>query len=324
MTVVPPDPKTPYLMKTEVITAEESPDGKLTWNLLLSSSHLIEEFLKDGQEELICMDHTHSLCVENCPVMFVGRVSRAGHFCPFGIVIGNKEAASNSKFVLEWIRDNCSVPPVAVIADGAAAFTAALREIFPDTLRLMCFFHVMKNVKDKLSAVDTRIASSLTRDIRDLAAFSIDEDTNNLLLRLFKEKWTKLPDDMAAETKMKIEEFINYFFATWVNDSARRKWFQGASPCHAYTNNSLEGSNSIIKRDFTIREKLSLPQLLKELGDYLLDKTNLSMKNFARKSTKEEIYNATSLLWSVRNSLPDDDVHRVMPFKNVLRNSGKR
>ena len=111
MTVVPPDPKTPYLMKTEVITAEESPDGKLTWNLLLSSSHLIEEFLKDGQEELICMDHTHSLCVENCPVMFVGRVSRAGHFCPFGIVIGNKEAASNSKFVLEWIRDNCSVPP---------------------------------------------------------------------------------------------------------------------------------------------------------------------------------------------------------------------
>ena len=287
MTVVPPDPKTPYLMKTEVITAEESPDGKLTWNLLLSSSHLIEEFLKDGQEE----------CRPLLPLRNSGR-----------------EQGSCFKLV----------PPVAVIADGAAAFTAALREIFPDTLRLMCFFHVMKNVKDKLSAVDTRIASSLTRDIRDLAAFSIDEDTNNLLLRLFKEKWTKLPDDMAAETKMKIEEFINYFFATWVNDSARRKWFQGASPCHAYTNNSLEGSNSIIKRDFTIREKLSLPQLLKELGDYLLDKTNLSMKNVARKSTKEEVYNATSLLWSVRNSLPDDDVHRVMPFKNVLRNSGKR
>ena len=73
---------------------------------------------------------------------------------------------------------------------------------------------------------------------------------------------------------------------------AERKFFGAetdlclASPCNAYTNNSLEGSNSIIKRDFTIREKLSLPQLLKELGDYLLDKTNLSMKNVARKSTK--------------------------------------
>ena len=324
MTVVPPDPKTPYLMKTEVITAEESPDGKLYWNLLLSSSHLVQEYLQDGSEELICLDHTYSLCQENCPVMFVGRVSRAGHFCPFGIVIGNKKAASNSKFVLEWIRDNCSVPPVAVIADGAAAFTAALRETFPDTLRLMCFFHVMKNVKDKLSAVDAKVASCLTRDIRDLAAFSIDEDTHNHLLRLFKEKWTNLPDDMAPQTKMKIEEFIAYFFATWVDDLARSKWFQGASPCHAYTNNSLEGSNSIIKRDFTIREKLSLPQLLKELGDYLLDKTNLSMKNVARTNTKEEVYNATSLLWSVRNCLPDDDVNRVMPFKSVLRITGQR
>ena len=37
--IVPEDDKTPYLMKSEVLMPEESPDGKLAYNLLLSSCH---------------------------------------------------------------------------------------------------------------------------------------------------------------------------------------------------------------------------------------------------------------------------------------------
>ena len=61
---------------------EESPDGKLAYNLLLSSPALVKEYFEDSVNQLLGVDHTYGLCVEDCPVLILGRLTGAGHYCP--------------------------------------------------------------------------------------------------------------------------------------------------------------------------------------------------------------------------------------------------
>ena len=118
--IVPEDDKTPYLMKSEVLLPEESPDGKLAYNLLLSSPALVTEYFEDG--------------------VILGRLTGAGHYCPICFVFGNRETTSNAAFLFSWIKEVAAVLPTHIVADGAKAYSAGLREVFEEgeITRLMC------------------------------------------------------------------------------------------------------------------------------------------------------------------------------------------
>ena len=137
--IVPEDDKTPYLMKSEVLMPEESPDGKLAYNLLLSSPALVTEYFEDGVNQLLSVDHTYGLCVEDCPVLILGRLTAAGHYCycPICFVFGNRETTSNAAFLFSCIKEVAAVLPTHIVADGAKA---GLREVFEEgeITRLMC------------------------------------------------------------------------------------------------------------------------------------------------------------------------------------------
>ena len=138
--IFPEDDKTPYLMKSEVLLPEESPDGKLAYNLLLSSPALVTEYFEDDVNQLLSVDHTYGLCVEDCPVLILGRLTDAGHYCPICFVFGNRETTSNAAFLFSWIKEVAAVLPTHIVADGAKAYSAGLREVFEEgeITRLMC------------------------------------------------------------------------------------------------------------------------------------------------------------------------------------------
>lgn len=50
-------------------------------------------------------------------------------------------------------------------------------------------------------------------------------------------------------------------------DSEEFKWFQASNPQHATTNNNVEGTNNIFKKEYTGRTRLSLPNLFTKLKD---------------------------------------------------------
>ena len=119
---------------------EESPDGKLAYNLLLSSPALVTEYFEDDVNQLLSVDHTYGLCVEDCPVLILGRLTDAGHYCPICFVFGNRETTSNAAFLFSWIKEVAAVLPTHIVADGAKAYSAGLREVFEEgeITRLMC------------------------------------------------------------------------------------------------------------------------------------------------------------------------------------------
>lgn len=79
--------------------------------------------------------------------------------------------------------------------------------------------------------------------------------------QLFDAKWSdeRLPD------------FCKYFKRYWINSHSG--WFLGFAHKCPSTNNAMEGYNSVMKRNYTIRELLSLDTFNKEMFGALNSKS---------------------------------------------------
>ena len=61
---------------------------------------------------------------------------------------------------------------------------------------------------------------------------------------------------MYQHTQEKHEDFIRYFKSEWL--TAHSGWYEGYSEYTPSTNNALEATNNVIKRENTFRERLVL------------------------------------------------------------------
>ena len=190
-------------------------------------------------------------------------------------VLLNKENTSTFSYFLKWIDSVSSSKPKFCMADGASSITAALTDVFPQCQRLMCYFHMIKNVKlrlTKLKSVDESIFSRLKEDIFKLRLLPPDEESFDELVRLFVEKWTdknKLPECIHEL----LSDFCTYFVDQWCT-GALKFWFQGANPSSVVTNNSIEALNQVIKTKYTLRQRLGLINLLLKMKDFTEDQTS--------------------------------------------------
>ena len=56
-----------------------------------------------------------------------------------------------------------------------------------------------------------------------------------------------------------------------------KNWFEAANPMMLSTNNSLEATNNVLKRDFTQRKRISMPHLFETMKD-LVEGWSLNQK----------------------------------------------
>lgn len=63
---------------------------------------------------------------------------------------------------------------------------------------------------------------------------------------------------------------IQSYYKVWV-ESEESKWYQGANPQHITTNNNVEATNQVFKKEFTGRTRLSFPNMFKKLKDLVTD-----------------------------------------------------
>ena len=132
--------------------------------------------------------------------------------------------------------------PVSVMGDAAGAITLAVKNMVPGKNRLTCYAHVMENTSKKLApvrALDPEITRRIQDDIRFIQAGSLDENMFLLLMALFQKKWTSM-EYSNTELKNRVFAFMAYFLKVWGRNSDTRKWFQGANPQSASTNNANE------------------------------------------------------------------------------------
>ena len=139
------------------------------------------------------------------------------------------------------------------MADADKAMTASIRDKLPVTTRLTCFFHVMKNVKQrpsKVKAADPSVSKQIMNDIRTLQNSAVDRESFLFLFKLLEKKWTKEYAFNTVKMKTMVVKFFQYFSRIWVN-SEESNWFQAANPQHLTTNNNVEGTNQSFKKFYT-------------------------------------------------------------------------
>jgi hypothetical protein len=66
---------------------------------------------------------------------------------------------------------------------------------------------------------------------------------------LWKKKW---------EAREEAKNFVAYFIAEYLDNPSNTGWFEGAAPGAPSTNNCLEATNNVIKKEWTLRDRLRL------------------------------------------------------------------
>ena len=73
---------------------------------------------------------------------------------------------------------------------------------------------------------------------------------------LFEEKWSSVKD-------AKVQDFVRYFQSNWLMKN--NLWYLGAATGYPLPNNGLEATNSTIKREHTLRQRLPVGQFLRKV-----------------------------------------------------------
>lgn len=111
---------------------------------------------------------------------------------------------------------------------------------------------MLRNVEKYLKVLPESTCVRLKRDIAILQA-CLDEEMFRKASELFLKKWN-------APADQQVTKFLAYFRAQWVVKN--NAWFEGAAPGQPSTNNGIEATNAVIKREHTFRERLPIGHFL--------------------------------------------------------------
>jgi hypothetical protein len=204
--------------------------------------------------------------------MVTGTSDFAKKFHPILLTFTTNETSKAYEFTFRSLKKGVyevlgyNINPKYLLADGARAITNGFEAAFGnDYTRLMCYFHVLYNLKKHKAAFQATY--------NDLKAMHlcINLEEFHFLSKLFISKWNHV-----------YPEFVQCIKNSWVY-SVLKNWFVGAGqlgiPC---TNNSLEATNLQIKNKFMkrIRKPIAefLPILSQMLESWSKDR-NFGMRN---------------------------------------------
>ena len=255
---IPENDDEAFIVKT--IWQEENEEN-LRFAIIVSTRNLLRKL--EGRY-ILHFDSTYNTNVEKKPLLLFGCSKVNKPFELIGTVLMSSEDEEGISSVLQFIKDTAVSEPIATMTDGDRAFTAAVNKIFPDTTRLMCWYHVVKNLQDHLKTIksmDVKLGNQLFEDIKQVRKFALDEEMFNLLMGLLNRKYTEEIPPQNDEMRSAINGFFIYKSKTW-ELSKEKNWYQAQNPQSFTTNNSVEALNSVFKRDYTERKSLSVPNLM--------------------------------------------------------------
>lgn len=204
-------------------------------------------------------DATYKLLWQGYPVIIMGTSDIDNVFHPYVLAVTKGETVADFSFVFRALHQyNLEWKPNILLADACTAITNAFVAIFgvPE-VRIMCHFHMLQNVEKYLKPLQTRTRLDLKLDIRALQTCA-DEETFMKASDLFLAKWRKKND-------VCIKTFVDYFEGEWLRKNAA--WYEGAARGCPSTNNGLEATNSWVKRNHTLRERLPVGQFVNSITD---------------------------------------------------------
>jgi hypothetical protein len=255
----PSDVDEPFVLRHEV-SAESTNTDEQKLRIVITTRRLLG-LLRSSS--MLATDATYKLTWNGFPIMLLGTTDKGRKFHPFGVIVSKGENTDDFRYFFEafhmFDRD---WHPTELLADASVAITNAFISVFGQPLvRIMCYFHVLHNVEKYLKVLPIEVRAEIKRDIDALQ--TCDSET----------KFTKAADLFLCKWRLKknpkINDFLSYFQAEWVEQN--NCWYEGAAPGLPSTNNGIEATNSHIKRENTLRERLPVSQFLSVLFDIVED-----------------------------------------------------
>ena len=124
----------------------------------MTSKKLLNNLNLDG----VChIDCTYKLIKNGFPVLIFGITDRAGQFHPIAYHITSHEEEADFICFYEGLKNiakrlNIKCSPQFIMQDAWSASYNAARKCFPTTEVLMCFYHVMDNVKKHFNLLNDK------------------------------------------------------------------------------------------------------------------------------------------------------------------------
>ena len=127
--------------------------------------------------------------------------------------------------------------PVKLMSDAAQAIYNGISVSFPNIINGMCYFHMMKSMKERHYS-DEKSKGIFLSDLRSLSkSYDLKHFDSSVLLFLEKYK---------SHNDLNIISATSHFEKVWLTNR-NRGWHSGLVPGTVTTNNGLEVTNRIFK-----------------------------------------------------------------------------
>ena len=92
---------------------------------------------------------------QNYPFHVLGTSSPTGKFFALGAAVASNEDAETWSTIFRYIKDLGNTPKI-LLADGATAITKAIEQTYGgETIRIMCYPYVYRNVTPQLKGISS-------------------------------------------------------------------------------------------------------------------------------------------------------------------------
>ncbi|KAK7601962.1 hypothetical protein V9T40_009403 [Parthenolecanium corni] len=249
--LIPQNVDEPFVLDFH-IHAESHDMNKQDLKIVISTPRLLSLATKS---HMVQADATHKLTWQGYLFLLVGTSDANYVFHPLAVGITKGEEQDDFAFifkalhaaVLEW-------KPSVLLADGSEAITNGFIAAFgAPQVRLMCYFHVIKNLEKYLRPLSQNGVSLQLKEDIYLLQTCPNKKTFMQATTLFLQKWRE-------KTDQRILEFIDYFEQEWL--IALPNWYEGAAIGIPSTNSGIEATNAAIKKEHILRERLPVGQFL--------------------------------------------------------------
>ncbi|RLN50009.1 hypothetical protein BBJ28_00006331 [Nothophytophthora sp. Chile5] len=239
----------------------------------ISTKALMLRLTVPPESFILHLDGTYKTNQCDYPVLVVGVSDRSRRFHLVALFVMSKEtqpmfqdALLSLRRVYFWVSGKHLTVNYAM-ADGDRVQCNALAAVFGDNPQyrfLMCFFHVMKHIQERVKLLSSRVQARVLRELYDLH-FARSQTEYLGMLHPILQAWMSDP---------LLVPFAQYCHGQWLTGHFRA-WQVFATPTgFASTNNPAETFNALLKRDYTLRRRLKMGTLLRELSACCQDQSS--------------------------------------------------
>lgn len=201
------------------------------------------------------IDYTYKLMDPDYKLMVFGFSDINRKFHPIMFGISQDELALTIGFMFNQFEKICSDNNIilsfnTLTADLAPQFDAMLRNNYPETVRLHCWFHVSKLIKSSISSELTN-PGNIYSDICELQLMPTAQ-LFEYAYELFKIKYEQFT------------EFNQFLYSFEQNRILNNNlWYEGSQIWASSTNNGLESLNGKIKTNYLNRQIVQVNDFIK-------------------------------------------------------------